>query len=132
MIAENLQLMGFDFEPFFQTESETGKEIFQFGWVNEKGHFVNFDAMSTGQQTVFLAAMMMTIIDRAKPKLRLLVMDNLNHLDRTNFQLLINGLNKLAHKVDNIILAGAIEFPFEAEGWNVCDVTPGKEESLRE
>jgi exonuclease SbcC len=124
-IHSNLKLMGFNFEPFFQTESETGKEIFQFGWINEKGHAVNFDALSAGQQTIFLAAMMMTIIDRANPKLRLLVMDNLNHLDRINFQMLINGLNQLAHKLDNIILAGAIEFPFESEGWKVWVLSQG-------
>lgn len=126
-IQGNLKLMGFDFEPFFQTESDTGKEIFQFGWINEKGHRVNFDAMSTGQQTVFLAAMMMTIIDRANPKLRLLVMDNLNHLDRQNFQMLINGLSQLATKLDNIILAGAIEFPFTAEGWKVWNLSENQE-----
>lgn len=123
-IEENLKLMGFSQDPFFQTETETGKEVFQFGWVNEKGHTVNFDALSTGQQTVFLAAMMMTIIDRAQPKLKLLVMDNLNHLDKQNFQLLLNGLDKLHKKVDNIILAGAVEFDFEAEGWKVWNLTP--------
>lgn len=121
-IQSNLALMGFDQEPFFQTESDTGKEIFQFGWVNEKGHYVNFDALSTGQQTVFLAAMMVTIIDRAKPKLRLLAMDNLNHLDRHNFQLLIDGLTKVKDKLDNIILAGAIEFDFAADGWRVWNL----------
>lgn len=127
-IYGNLKLMGFDFEPFFQTESDTGKEIFQFGWINEKAHAVNFDALSTGQQTVFLASMMMTIIDRAQPKLRLLVMDNLNHLDKQNFQLLINGLSKIADKLDNIILAGAVEYDFTAEGWNVVDLTSTDEE----
>jgi len=122
-IQGNLALMGFDQEPFFQTESETGKEIFQFGWINEKGHYVNFDALSTGQQTVFLAAMMVTIIDRAQPKLRLLAMDNLNHLDRRNFQLLIDGLTKVKDKLDNIILAGAIEFDFAADGWQVWNLS---------
>lgn len=134
-IQSNLLLMGFDFEPFFQTESETGKEIFQFGWINEKGHMVNFDAMSAGQQVVFLAAMMMTIIDRAQPKLRILVMDNLNHLDRQNFQLLIAGLSKITHKLDNTILAGAIQLPddekkkadfmqmFDDGGWRVWNLS---------
>ncbi|MDF2499379.1 MAG: hypothetical protein K0Q77_93 [Anaerosporomusa subterranea] len=121
-IGVNLALMGFEYEPFFQTESDTGKEIFQFGWINEKGHYVNFDALSTGQQTVFLAAMMVTIIDRAKPKLRLLVMDNLNHLDKKNFQLLLNGLAEVKDKLDNIILAGAIEFEFSADNWTVWNL----------
>lgn len=124
-IEENLKLMEFEQVPYFQTESDTGKEVFEFGWINERGHEVNFDALSTGQQTIFLAAMMMTIIDRAQPKLRILVMDNLNHLDKQNFQLLINGLDKLSDKVDNIILAGALEYEFSAEGWHVDDLSKG-------
>ncbi|VBB05597.1 Hypothetical protein LUCI_0807 [Lucifera butyrica] len=123
-ITANLSLMGFAQCPFFQTESDTGKEIFQFGWINEKGHRVNFDALSTGQQTVFLAAMMVTVIDRAQPKLHVLVMDNLNHLDHKNFQMLIDGLSKIKDKLDNILLAGAIEFPFTADGWKVWDLSP--------
>lgn len=126
-IQENLQLMGFNQKPFFQTESDTGKEIFEFGWINNHGHAVNFDALSTGQQTVFLAAMMMTIIDRAQPKLKILVMDNLNHLDKQNFQMLIDGLDKLSYKVDNIILAGALEYEFNAKGWEVTDLSANKE-----
>jgi exonuclease SbcC len=122
-IGTNLKLCGFNFEPFFQTESDTGKEIFQFGWVNENGQHVNFDALSTGQQTVYLAAMMVTIIDMAQPKARILVMDDLNHLDRKNFQLLINGLDKLSEKLDNIILAGAIEYDFIADGWGISNLS---------
>jgi exonuclease SbcC len=129
-IRENLKAMGFDHEPFFQTQSDTGKEIFQFGWINEKGHQVNFDALSTGQQTVFLAAMMLVIIKRANPKLKMLVMDNLNHLDKKNFQMLLDGLSHIDW-VDNIILAGAVEFDFEApEGWKVWVL--GKEDAANE
>lgn len=124
-IRGNLALMGFDHEPFFQTESDTGKEIFQFGWINEKSHSVNFDALSTGQQTIFLAAMMVTIIDRAHPKLRILVMDDLNHLDRQNFEMLLDGLGKVKHKLDNIILAGAIAFEFDVPEWTVWDLGDG-------
>lgn len=124
-IEKNLKLMKFEEIPYFQTESDTGKEVFEFGWVNERGHEVNFDALSTGQQTIYLAAMMMTIIDRAQPKLRILIMDNLNHLDKQNFQLLINGLDQLTDKVDNIILAGALEYEFSADGWQVDDLSEG-------
>ena len=122
-IEGNLRLMGFHQVPFFETESETGKEIFQFGWTNERSHRVNFDALSAGQQTVFLAAMMVTIIDRKQPKTRLLVMDNINHLDAQNFQLLIDGLSKIKDKLDNIILAGAIEFEFQADEWKVWNLS---------
>jgi len=129
-IRNNLKSMGFDHEPYFQTESDTGKEVFQFGWINEKGHCVNFDALSTGQQTVFLAAMMITIIDRANPVTRILAMDNINHLDKRNFQMLVNGLDQVADKLDNIILAGAIEFNFVApESWTVWNLSGVQEVS---
>lgn len=131
-IGGNLKLMGFDFEPYFQTESDTGKEIFQFGWINEKGHNVNFDALSTGQQTVYLAAMLVTIIDRAQPKLRVLVMDNINHLDRINFKMLVDGLALVKHKLDNIILAGAIEFDFKADGWTIWNLSTENEMAVKQ
>ncbi|MTV47735.1 AAA family ATPase [Heliobacillus mobilis] len=109
-VQTHLHYMGFEYEPFFETKSETGKEVFQFGWVGNKGQRVNFDALSTGQQTVFLAALMVTILERANPKLKVLAIDNVNHLDRKNLEMAVRGLAKLRGKVDNIILAGAIEF----------------------
>lgn len=130
-LGDYLKMMGFDHDPFFQTESDTGKEVFQFGWINEKGHYVNFDALSTGQQTIFLAALMLVIIDRAQPKLRILVIDDMNHLDRTNFQLAVDGLAKVKDKLDNIILAGAIAFDFVADGWNVCDLSHDAKEEVK-
>jgi exonuclease SbcC len=125
-IAANLTLMGFNYTPYFQMESDTGKEVFEFGWVNQKGHSVNFNVMSAGEQIIFLAAIMVTIVDRAKPKLRMLVLDNLTDLIQRNFQRLLNGLNGVAHKLDNIILAGAVEYSFEADGWKVWDLGPGQ------
>ena len=121
-ISFALESMGFKHEPYLDTLSDTGQEIFQFGWINEKGHKVNFDALSTGQQTIFLAAMMVTIINRAQPNLRALIIDNVNHLDAVNFQLMVDGISKL--QLDNIILAGAVQFPFEAKGWAVWNLDP--------
>lgn len=119
-----LSAIGFSNEPYFDTESDTGQEIFQFGWINEKRQKVNFDALSTGQQTIFLAAMMSVIIRRAQPPLRALILDNVNHLDAINFQLMVDGIGKLSGSLDNIILAGAVQFPFEAEGWGVWNLDP--------
>lgn len=121
-ISRALELMGFNHLPYFDTESDTGQEIFQFGWINEKGHKVNFDALSTGQQTIFLAALMSVIINRANPSIRALIIDNVNHLDAVNFQLMIGGISKLSSTLDNIILAGAVQFPFEAEGWGLWNL----------
>jgi uncharacterized coiled-coil DUF342 family protein len=133
-IRDNLCSMGFDFEPYFVTESDTAKEVFQFGWINQFGNKVNFDALSAGQQMIFLAAMMATIIERANPKLKLLVMDNINHLDEQNLHLFIKGVSVIADKMDNTILSGVINLPsdkekraefmkfFSVQGWKVWDL----------
>jgi len=122
-IAVNLKHMGFCHEPYFDTESDTGKEVFQFGWINEKGHKVNFDALSTGQQTVYLAAIMTTIIDRARPMSRILVIDNINHCYGENLKMLVEGIGKLHDKMDNIILSGAVDLSFQVpDVWKVWDI----------
>ncbi|TMV49391.1 hypothetical protein FE783_12825 [Paenibacillus mesophilus] len=131
-IQQNLQFMGIMNEPFFQTESDTGKEVFQFGWINDRGHQVNFDVLSRGQQALYFAAMMMTIIDRAQPKLKLLVIDNINDCDSKNFQLLLDGISRLEDRVDNIVLSGAIEYEFRADGWLVTDLGPAKSDQFAE
>jgi len=122
-IRTNLRTGDFNYEPYFQTKSDTGQDIFQFGWINEKGHRVNFDALSTGQQVIYLAALMLTIIDRAQPKTRMLILDNVNHCDKQNFIMLLDGLSKLADRLDNIILAGALAFEFDAPAeWKVWNL----------
>ena len=124
-IKANLVLMGKDdVTPYFETESDTGQEIFQFGWFNEKKHQVNFDVLSTGEQLVFLAALLTTIIDRAQPKIKALIIDNVNHLDAVNFQLVLDGVAKLKGKLDNIILAGAVPYDIYSDEWKVWDLSP--------
>lgn len=113
-----MKTLGIGHEPFFEMESETGQEIFDFGWVNEKGQKVYFDTLSEGQKILFITAMTLVFLDRANPKHHLLFLDNVNHLDKENFSLLLAGLSQV--KADNIILAGAIGFDFVApEGWEV-------------
>jgi len=121
-IRENLALCGYDFEPYFMTESETGKEVFRFGWINAKGHRVDFDALSDGQKVIFLACILAVIIERAAPKVKLLVIDNVNHLTKRNFEKLVKGLGAIADRLDNVILSGAIEPGFEADGWTVTEL----------
>ena len=124
-IRANLVLMGKDdVTPYFETESDTGQEIFQFGWLNEKKHQVNFDVLSTGEQLMFLAALLTTIIDRAQPKIKALIIDNVNHLDAVNFQLVLDGVAKLKGKLDNIILAGAVPYEITSDEWAVWDLSP--------
>lgn len=107
-MQEYLGEMGFNYWVFFETESETGQENFEFGW--EKGNQrVYFDTLSNGEKIIFLSALMTVIVDRANPKTRILSMDNLDNLDPVNFKLVINGLSKIKSHYDNIILAGVVQ-----------------------
>ena len=108
-IQMNLELMGIDSEFYFSTESDTGKEVFQFGWRNDHGDERNFDALSTGQQLLLLIAMLVTFLERSNPPLKVLAIDNIENLDRVNFRKALIGMDKLSGKIDNIILSGVVD-----------------------
>ena len=135
-IQTNLELMGIDSEFYFSTESDTGKEVFQFGWKNSHGDERNFDALSTGQQLILLIAMLVTFLERSNPPLKVLAIDNIENLDPRNLCRALVGMNKLSSKIDNIILSGVVDVyrskwidgqevrtPLpELEGWGVTDL----------
>lgn len=120
-IQENLKTMGVKNKFYFSTKSETGKEIFQFGWFDEFGDKRNFDALSTGQQMILLIAMLTTFIEKASPICRILAIDNIENLDSNNLKNVLDGLNKLSDKLDNIILSGVIDIS-EAEGFTIWNL----------
>jgi len=125
-IQENLIRMNIYNDFYFQTLSDTGREVFQFGWINENGRHVNFDVLSTGEKILLLSAMMVTLMDRSQPPLKVLAIDNIENLDRNNFKYALAGLDQLAGKLDNIILAGVIDPP-ELEGWKVWSLNQPQE-----
>ena len=108
-------LMGPAKQFFFSTESDTGKEIFQFGWVNELEERLNFDALSTGEKLMLLIALIVVIIERNNPKLKILMIDNIENLDHENLVNVLEGLNVVGDKLDNIIISGVIDLK------NCCD-----------
>ncbi|WP_242833911.1 AAA family ATPase [Desulfosporosinus sp. OT] len=135
-IQTNLKLIGLHNDFYFSTESDTGKEVFQFGWENEIGDKRNFDALSTGQQLLLLIAMLVTFLERSNPPLKVLAIDNIENLDRVNFRKALAGMDKLSGKIDNIILSGVVDLyetkwidgeevrtllP-ELNGWGVTDL----------
>lgn len=119
-IEANLKLMAIDYEVFFQTTSDSGQEVFQFGWIKE-GRKTNFDSLSTGEKLIYLIAFMVTILERANPELKVLAIDNLENLDKGNFKNALEGLKKLSGKLDNIILAGVVDVP-DVDGWKVWNL----------
>jgi len=121
-IQTNLNAMGVNNNFYFSTESEGGKEIFQFGWNDRFGDKRNFDALSTGQQMILLIAMLTTFIEKANPNCRILAIDNIENLDPENLIKVTSGLNKISSKLDNIILSGVINAE-NIEGFKVWNLT---------
>lgn len=114
-VNTKLHGIGIQSDFFFTTNSDTGKEIFEFGWGDRP-----FEALSTGEQLLLMTALMTTIIEKANPPIKILTIDNVNDLDRQNLSLVMKGLNTIGENMDNIILAGVVE-PTEEDsaGWKV-------------
>jgi exonuclease SbcC len=108
-IQHKLKLLGVDEEFYFRTESDNNKEIFQFGWYSEGKGYRNFDALSQGESILLLTALIVTIVGRSSPKLKVLMIDNIENLDSYNLQMFFAGLNVIGEDIDNIIIAGVID-----------------------
>lgn len=121
-ITEKLKLIGINHEFFFSTESDRGKEIFKFGWM-ENGTKRPFSALSQGEQLLLMVALLTTMIERRNPPVKILALDNINDLDRDNLERVLNGLTAAGASMDNIILSGVAE-PEDAEqkGWKVWNL----------
>lgn len=114
-VNAKLHEIGIDEDFFFETNSDTGKEIFEFGWGVKP-----FAALSTGEQLLLMTALMTCIIERAAPPVKVLALDNINDLDRHNLSRVIKGLNTIGKNMDNIILTGVVEPTEEdTEGWTI-------------
>lgn len=125
LVQENLSVLGIKNEFSFVCESEKGKEVFQFGWINGNKQFVDFNALSTGQQMMLLIAFLVAVIEKKSPKLKVLMIDNLNDLDNNNLKNVLTGLKSLSPKLDNIIVAGIINQEVEIDGlkiWNLDEM----------
>lgn len=110
---------------YFQTESNGGKEVFQFGWEELDGERRNFDALSTGEQMLLLIALMTTIIERLNPPLKVLIIDNAENLDHDNLNRVLQGLNTAGANLDNIIFCGVmdlLDITPEEYGWRVWNL----------
>lgn len=126
-VSEKLRGMQDDYghapkEFFFRTENENGKESFQFGWISDRGE-IPFDALSQGEQMLLLTALMVVIIEKNNPPIKILAIDNVNHLDQSNVQRIVTGLQRIGASMDNIILAGVINTEkLDAAGWHITEI----------
>ena len=117
-INDKLHGIGIHEEFFFETNSDTGKEIFEFGWANKP-----FAALSTGEQLLLMTALMTTMIERANPPIKVLAIDDINNLDSENQKKILAGINTIATNMDNVIIAGVSEITEDdAPGWKIWRV----------
>lgn len=123
LVNENLKLFGIDHRFYFQTESEKKKEIFQFGWIRD-GEKIDFNALSGAEQIILMVSLLTAFIEVKQPKMKLLVIDNIDRVHPKNVEKLLSGLLKLKKKLDNIILSGAIE-NIKVDGWNIIELEGG-------
>lgn len=140
LIDENLKLMGIDHEFYINTQTDRGKEVFQFGWkvsnddledmediekfeaqVDQINNHRNFDSLSDGQKMMTLVAILTAFIEKADPKVKVLALDNAQDLDKHNLEKVLEGLKKIKHKFHNIIVAGVIDVP-ECEEYTIWNL----------
>lgn len=118
-VDAKLAEMNIPYRFYFETESDTGKEIFEFGFTTDYERRP-FDALSTGEQLLMTIALMTTIIEKSNPPVKVLAIDNIDSLDSSNMKKVIDGVNCLAKNMDNIILCGVAEFKDEdAPEWKI-------------
>ena len=98
----------------FQFMDRRGNEVFKFGWMfagEVYDSFVDFDSLSTAQQLFTIISLLAPLIHRGNPKLRLLMIDNVEVVDEVNrrgfLSLLIEA--KRFH-LDNLIVASSLPY----------------------
>lgn len=127
VVQANLDVLDVKAQFAFRTESDRGQEIFEFGWLVDgdlvEEAFVSFDALSTGQQLMTLAAIITALLEEAKPPVKVLCVDNIENLDAVNQRRTLTGLAELQRigKLDNVLVAGKIDGSPEDE-WVVHQV----------
>jgi len=96
----------------FKLEDElTGKAIFQFGWQKANDCFVPYHALSNGEKALFGVAIMVALILQQEPKLKVLLVDNIEAVDDDHRVAFIDACCKFVDKkkIDNLIMAGCIQ-----------------------
>lgn len=138
-IDENLKLMGIPHDFYISTTTERGKDVFQFGWtvskeleimdeieafeaeVDEKNAHRNFDSLSDGEKMMLLIAVLVAFMEKENPAIKVLAIDNAQDLDKKNLSNVVEGLKKIKHKLDNVIIAGVIDLP-QSEEYTIWDL----------
>ena len=104
-INNNLKTLSIDRKFTINTVNEQNNDVFNFGLDG-----INFNALSTGQQSILSIAMIIAFISKSNSALKILCIDNAENLDNGNINKLLSGLEKIYEegKLDNIIICGCL------------------------
>jgi len=106
-INETLSILKVDGHLFFECVGNKGKEIFNFG-IKNKNNKTYFETLSNGEKLMVSLAILKVIIGRIESKTKVLIVDDIIHLDKENRRKLYDALVMLKPSFDNIIAMGAI------------------------
>jgi len=98
-VRECLKLFGYDCDFDFCMMDGRGNEVFQFGWKSD-GQYIDFDSLSTGQQTILLASLTAVICKHTRSPLKFLALDNLEVISSDYEEKFFNGLPAVADFCD--------------------------------
>lgn len=124
-VTDVLAQIGLPQRASFWMTSEQGREVFDFGW-SLGGTTVPFETMSTGERLLYTLAIATAFLQRSRPPVRVLLLDNIETLDRDNRDRLMGACHKLVEGgiLDNVLAAGVVD-EWEDAGWNVINL-PGR------
>ncbi len=80
-----------------------------------------YDAASKGERLMLAVSFVGSLLTILKPKMRLLVIDDMEQLWPSNRRQLMDALHELRDRWDGIIVAGACDFE-EPDGWQIEDL----------
>lgn len=123
-VNKALQILGYDREFAFQMIDSRGNECFNFGWKTESGdHLIKFNALSTGEQTVLLTALVAVICWSSDRDVKFLAMDNVEVISADHEEGYFKGLPALADlcELDHFYVCTSKGFEISAlpEPWKI-------------
>lgn len=101
------------------------REVFDFGFEDDRGEFRGFIAASEGEGALLTIVFVAALIAAVQPAWPLLMIDGVEKVDDFDGvhhrRALMDALARIGHRFGNVIVAGCVDFG-EPEGWTVVDV----------
>lgn len=91
---------------------ENKANSFSFGVITDTGTYIEYDLLSSGEKCLYMLALLISIVDISKSKLKLIMIDDfLDHLDDDRAVSCFNAMHSISDDIQ-IILAGVKDSKF--------------------